>query len=79
MSKKQPLAIEQLAEYFTGPDVAFFSICLEMPDGNMDLAGRAKRFFAVRRALGIGGYANKEEALAAIERLFVQRIPTEVS
>lgn len=60
--------IEQLAEYFTGPEVAVNSVGLAIPDGPLQLRKRAERFFAVREALGIEGYDSKEDAIEALRK-----------
>jgi hypothetical protein len=56
-------AIDVLAEHFTGPLVAHNSICLQLgaPHATM-----ARKFFETRKALGIEGYASKDQALAAL-------------
>ena len=59
-------AILALAAYFTGPDVAFHSINLGVEDGPMNLRERAKRFFEVRRILGVTGYMDFDESKVAI-------------
>lgn len=58
---------EIVAEYFTGPDVAHQSIMLQMP--NKQTYACAERFFKARSALGITGYMDAEEALAALRRV----------
>lgn len=58
---------EIVAEYFTGPDVAHQSIMLQMPAKHT--YGCAERFFKARAALGITGYMNAKEALAALRRV----------
>lgn len=58
--------IEALAIYFTGHAVIQHSISLGLPPGiNQSLAAE---FFAARSALGISGYATRDEAITAIKR-----------
>jgi len=54
-----------LAEYLTGPDVASNSIALGLPHGWRQRQ-QAERYFALRAAFGISGYASAKEAEAAI-------------
>ena len=56
-------AIDLLADHFTGGLVAHQSICLELGGPH---SAMAKRFFRTREALGIRGYASKEEATATL-------------
>ena len=58
---------EIVADYFTGPDVAHHSIMLQMPSQHTYAC--AERFFKARAALGITGYMNAKEALAAMGKL----------
>lgn len=58
--------IEALATFFTGSTVAVYSIALELKDTAMSQA--AKDFFAARKALGLEGYINKDEAVAAMKQ-----------
>lgn len=56
--------IEALAGYLTDTQrVTYHSVALET-SGRAKLEGRA--FFALREALGIRGYATKEQAIAII-------------
>jgi len=57
-------AIESLAQYFTGPEVAHHSIALEV-GGKM--AERANRFFDAREAVGVTGWMDQEVAIRAIK------------
>lgn len=52
-----------LADYFTGSCVAVHSMGLEL-QGMQRLS--ALRFFEARKALGIDGYASRDEALEAM-------------
>ena len=54
-----------VAENFTGPDVAHQSIMLKLPAKHTYAC--AERFFKARAALGISGYMDAKEALAAIK------------
>jgi hypothetical protein len=60
-------AIKELAAYFTGNMVPLHSMKLSV--GGMD-AEVARCFFSARSALGIEGYAQQDEAEAAIRRTF---------
>lgn len=60
--------VNALAEYFAGPEVARHSVGLEVGGASAD---RATRFFDVRQALGISGYADLSEAKAAIRAALV--------
>ena len=55
--------IAKLAWYFTGPDVAEHSINMAVGGRRMEVA---KRFFAVRDALGIRGYPKADAAVQTI-------------
>ena len=55
--------IDLIAEHFTGPLVVHNSVSLEV--GGMTKV-MARRFFDTRAALGIRGYASKEEATATL-------------
>jgi hypothetical protein len=61
----QPDALGQLADFLTGTSVGFLSVALGMSGGH-PLTKTANRFFDLRKALGVHGYATKEEALPAI-------------
>lgn len=69
-SIRRAQAIEKLAEFFTGSEVGHQSIALAMPPHGMQrLRERADAFFALRQALGVHGYASKEEAITVINRV----------
>ena len=63
--KNNEQAVFALAAYFTGSNVGHYSIALGVP-GRMQ--EQAKRFFEVRKAIGINGYMNISEAKEAIRR-----------
>ena len=56
--------IDLIAEHFTGPLVVHNSIGLQLPGQSV----MAKRFFDTREALGIRGYATKEEATSTLAK-----------
>lgn len=60
-------ALMLLAEFLTEGEVGFHSVGLSMPEGSTHHA-RAKRFFELRKALGIEGYADKDAAMEVIRR-----------
>lgn len=57
---QQKKLIDALAEYFSGQSVTTFSAALDMMSG--PFCEQAKRFFVVRTAMGISGWASEEEA-----------------
>lgn len=61
--------IDALAEYLTGPCVAVHSIGLSL-SGMPRVA--ADRFYEVRQALGVHGYATADEARTAIRAAVTQ-------
>jgi hypothetical protein len=64
-----------LAEFLTGVEVAHQSIALGLPyNGIQRLRERAEQYFALRAAFGVGGYADKDEAFAAITKAIRERI-----
>jgi hypothetical protein len=61
-----PNPIQALAEYLAGADVGHHSIALAVPDEPMKLRERAERFFALREAFGVKGYATVQDAERSI-------------
>lgn len=59
------IAIQALAEYFTGKNVTHFSL---LRSTSSSVTHMAERFFHAREALGIKGYPTKEEAAAIIQK-----------
>jgi hypothetical protein len=59
MSAKQPNPIFTLADYLSGPLVVEQSLALQAGGPGSQ---RARRFFALREAFGVTGYATREEA-----------------
>lgn len=62
-----PRAIELLATYLTGSNVAAASIALQIGGHAMTMA---QPYFALREALGVTGYATREEAIVALQAAF---------
>lgn len=60
-------SLDVLADYLSGPDVAMHSVGLGLPDGDRRLKA-AERFFALRAAFGVDGYADAIEDRAAIAK-----------
>lgn len=64
-------AVDSLAKYFTGSNVAHHSIGLQL---NGQGRKPAETFFAVRAALGVKGYASETEAKRSIEETLRREI-----
>lgn len=58
--------IDIVAEFFTGPHVAYSSVGLQIAGHQ---AAMARQFFEARKKLGIEGYATKDEAVAAMIKM----------
>lgn len=58
-------ALEALADYFTGSAVVYHSLCLR--HGATDARMVAENFFITRASVGVEGYANRHDALRAIQ------------
>lgn len=68
-SNTQSKAIDLLATYLTGSNVAAASIGLELGGHCLTMA---QPYFALREALGITGYTNREETIAILNKAFRQ-------
>lgn len=67
-------ALDMLAAYLTGTNVAHHSVMLQTPAGTPN-HDRAVAFFALRGAFGVQGYANADEARVDITRALTKGCP----
>jgi hypothetical protein len=70
MNERTKIAVDLLAEYFTGSSVAHHSIALGM-GGSHRIHGQI--FFDVRTRLGIRGYDDKEVAKRVLTEMIEGR------
>ena len=70
MNEEHNKAIELLATYLSGSNVAAASIGLQLGGHALTLA---QPYFALREALGVRGYASREEALNILREAFATR------